>query len=790
MAELIADRYEVRSYLGRGGMGEVFLARDTLLKRQVAIKRIRMTHGFGDVRSAVLRLRREAQAAAVVQHPNVVTVHDLLTVGHDLYIVMEYVDGHSLDDLIRNQGRLDPGVVARIGAQVAAALEAAHRVGVIHRDVKPANILVDASGTTKLADFGIARTVGDTTLTGTGQLIGSVTFMAPEVANGGSATFAADVYSLGASLFAATEGHAPFAKAADVSSPGQVVARLVREAAPPARHAGPLAEVIARMLAKDPAVRPKAAQARLLIEAHDSFVTSSPWRSPQQYALPDLPTIRSTALDSTLQDTLLLGAEGDSPPSASTETTRPPLFESAHEPAEVTMNTIAPSLEVPDGDAAHDGPATAHSARHPVPRNQSLHRTPLRRRLSWGLGAAGLTAVIAMAAFLNLPSPTSPNFGAPTTVNPTSSVTVRPVTEVVATLPVGKNPGSPMVAPDGTVYVTSFDEGTLSAIRHDRILSTMRVGDQPALRLMAPDGTLYVSSDTPRGRTLSAFTAGRPLGTEEISFGQLEVQGEPSLVASAAGTVYMTSYAGGGERGGTVEVIEHGKVTDSLRVGRNPLIDADAQPVVGSGDTLYVPNSADGTVSVIRNRRVTATIPVGNKPLTPAVTLDGTVYVPNNDDGTVSVINGDSVSATIPVGHYPRYATATDNGSVYVSNAGDGTVSVIRAGLVEDTINVGQEAWLVAAPGDIIYAPSSDGTVTVLDQGKVTATHSLEVGQLTTGPDGTAYMTQMEAGNLVVMQGDRIDTIPVGGRPAWPVVDREGTVYVTDTANGTLIVLR
>lgn len=261
MAELIAGRYQVGASLGTGGMGEVFLATDTLQGRQVAIKRIRRPSGSDSTDPAGMqRLRREAQAAALVHHPNVVTIHDLVADGENLYVVMEYVKGQTLAALARARSGVDLSTLGRIGAQIAGALEAAHRVGVIHRDVKPANILVDAEGTAKLADFGIARSVGDDTLTGTGLLIGSLLFMAPEVAGGGPATAASDVYSLGATLFAACEGHAPFAQSA--APPALLLARLLREPAPPASKAGPLAGLIGRMLATDPAQRPTAAETK------------------------------------------------------------------------------------------------------------------------------------------------------------------------------------------------------------------------------------------------------------------------------------------------------------------------------------------------------------------------------------------------------------------------------------------------------------------------------------------------------------------------------------------------
>lgn len=295
MAVLIAGRYDAHSRLGQGAMGEVFLATDTLLRRKVAIKRIRSTPGSDVDQTALERLRREAQSAALVHHPNVVTIHDLVSEDDLIYIVMEYVEGRTLADLIRNGTTLDPLTAARIGSQIAAALEAAHRVGVIHRDVKPANILlVDASGTAKLADFGIARSLGDTSLTGTGLLIGSISFMAPEVANGGRATAASDVYSLGSTLFAATEGHAPFAPPTHDVPPAQILARLLREPAPTARKAGPLAGLIGRMLATDPAERPAAAEARLAMESlteHQALAVSS-WPADPKTLRHDPPTVR------------------------------------------------------------------------------------------------------------------------------------------------------------------------------------------------------------------------------------------------------------------------------------------------------------------------------------------------------------------------------------------------------------------------------------------------------------------------------------------------------------------
>lgn len=260
MSRVIAGRYAIQVSLGRGGMGEVFLAQDQLLQRRVAIKEILSGRDSGLDPVSVERLIREARLAAGIQHPHVVAVHDLIVESGQTYIVMEYLEAQSLAEMIRTQTRLDPTTVARIGSQVAGALEAAHRSGIIHRDVKPSNILIDAAGNAKLADFGIARGSEDSTLTGTGMLIGSIAFMAPEVAKGEPASPAADVFSLGCTLYAATEGHAPFIDAAEPTNGMRTLVRLISQPAPPAVHAGPSAKLLARMLDQDPKARPSAGE--------------------------------------------------------------------------------------------------------------------------------------------------------------------------------------------------------------------------------------------------------------------------------------------------------------------------------------------------------------------------------------------------------------------------------------------------------------------------------------------------------------------------------------------------
>lgn len=204
---MIAGRYRLERQIGRGGSGTVHLALDQVLGRQVAIKRIGLIPGSDS--AELERAEREARLAAALNHPNVVSVFDLVDEEDVRWLVMEYVDGETLSERVRTSGPMDATEAATLLAQVADALVEAHDHGIVHRDVKPSNIMI-AGGAAKLNDFGIARSEDDPSLTQTGLVTGSPAYLAPEVASGSSATAASDVWSLGATLYHAVTGKPPY----------------------------------------------------------------------------------------------------------------------------------------------------------------------------------------------------------------------------------------------------------------------------------------------------------------------------------------------------------------------------------------------------------------------------------------------------------------------------------------------------------------------------------------------------------------------------------------------------
>ncbi|MET7901694.1 serine/threonine-protein kinase [Streptomyces sp. NPDC005355] len=262
---LIGGRYRLVSRLGHGGMGTVWRAHDQIVDREVAVKEPRVPDNLPERerQTAYQRMEREARAAARIDHPSVVTVHDVVVEDGRPWIVMELVHGHSLGDRLA-EGTLDSREAARIGLAVLGALSAAHEAGVLHRDVKPDNVLLGRNDRVVLTDFGIAQIEGEQGLTETGGFVGSPEFIAPERVLGQRPGPASDLWSLGVVLYAAVEGMSPFRRS---HTPATLQAVLAAEPQTPARGAGALGTLIMQLLRKDPAMRPVAAEVRQTLES-------------------------------------------------------------------------------------------------------------------------------------------------------------------------------------------------------------------------------------------------------------------------------------------------------------------------------------------------------------------------------------------------------------------------------------------------------------------------------------------------------------------------------------------
>jgi hypothetical protein len=282
-ARLVADRYRLDQPIGAGAMGVVWRAHDVRLDRTVALKELLMQPGLAEVEAETARARamREGRIAARLQHPHAICVYDVALDGGSTgagdrvvpWLVMEYLPSRSLATVLAEQGTLSPHEAARVGRQVAAALAAAHKAGIVHRDVKPGNILLGRNGTVKITDFGISRASWDATVTRTGVLAGTPAYFAPEVARGELPGPAGDVFSLGSTLYAAVEGEPPFGLDENTLALLRTVAEgRVR----PPQQAGPLSAVLMQLLADDPRRRPSMFDAAAALGAVEGVAAAAP----------------------------------------------------------------------------------------------------------------------------------------------------------------------------------------------------------------------------------------------------------------------------------------------------------------------------------------------------------------------------------------------------------------------------------------------------------------------------------------------------------------------------------
>lgn len=353
---MLDGRYELDREIGRGGMGSVWLGRDTVLGRAVALKQIGMAPGGGAL--DLDRAEREAHLAARINHQNVVAVFDLVADGGLQWLVMEHIDGPTLAGLIAEHGAYDPEALAPVVMQVAGALAAAHEHGIVHRDVKPSNILLTRDGIAKLSDFGIARAQADASLTQTGLVTGSPAYLSPEVATGRTATAASDVWSLGATVFHSLAGHPPYEVGDNVLG---AMYRIVHEDPPRLEGGGLLAPLVEAMMQRDPDARPTMAEVERAVTGSATALVD-----PGHAAEP------TVALD-------LEATQGFSPFAEDAGPRPTTAFRPLGEP-------IASPVEIPSADDAA---------------NDNNHRGRGPRRL-W-LAAGAVAAIIIITAFAVIP---------------------------------------------------------------------------------------------------------------------------------------------------------------------------------------------------------------------------------------------------------------------------------------------------------------------------------------------------------------------------------------------------
>jgi serine/threonine protein kinase, bacterial len=610
-------RYRLIEVLGHGGMGVVWRAHDPIFDRFVALKVL--PANLADDQVFQQRFRQEALAAAGLDEPHIVPIYDFGEVEDRLFVTMRLIEGQSLETLIE-AGPLEPARAVFIIEQIASALDAAHRVKLVHRDVKPSNILIADNDFAYLIDFGIARSIGKPGLTSTGATIGTWAYMAPERFRVTTPAPSSDTYALACVLHQSLTGQLPF----PTESLEQILLAHIQEPPPKASSLRPalpaaLDEVIATGMAKNPEQRYQTA--RDLASAARLALTSGP--------RPDEDTHDGG-----------LPAGGGSAAETSNETLKR------------SRPHIAADRDLP-ADSASDDPIDQAA--------QDLDPGPARKRsrLVPTLMVAGVLAVIAAVALaVILLGDRGPAYRA------------------TATVPVGKYPEGVAVDPaTRAVYVANRGDGTVSVIDGSTraVTATVPVGFNPEGAAVDP-GTHAVYVPNNGDGTVSIIDGSTHTVTATVPVGKYPVG---VAVDPGTHTVYVPNNGDG-----TVSIIDGSTHTGTatVPVGKHPVAAA-ADPTT---HTIYIPNRGDGTVSVIdgSTHTVTATVPVGEGPSGAAVDPGNhTIYVPNSSEGTVSVIDGltRTVTATVPVGKDPaRLAVDPSNHAVYVANYGDGTVALIE----------------------------------------------------------------------------------------------------------------
>jgi serine/threonine-protein kinase len=656
--------YRLDGLIGRGGMGEVHRAHDLDRDRVVALKL--MPRHLGADPAFRLRFEAEARVAARMRNPHVIPIHDYGEIDGRLFIDMRLVDGVDLKTRIERERRLSPAQAVTITAQVAGALDAAHREGLVHRDVKPSNVLTVDDDFVYLIDFGLARELAAPRMTVSGMTLGTLAYMAPERFDGlGDHTV--DVYALACVLHEMLTGQAPFPVQdflaimhAHAATPAPRASRMV-PGVPPA-----LDEVVARGLAKDPARRYRtagelAAAARAaLTQAPPVF--PGPPMAPAAVMVPDRPTVSAPHLTSPVRlsprELEVLTRGGRRPPGVVAG-----LVIAGAMVLVIALVVVIVLAEVGGSDD--------------LPERYTVSDDGVTESVG---GSTPVPAVVGLVRIGNSPrnvalSADGQRLYATNRDDNTVSVVDTAKDEVVGTMQIGGGSGPEGIAvtPDGrTSFVVDNDAAAVDVIDNTTgtVRRTIPVSVSPTDVVVGPDGkTAYVT--TTDGGALLA------MDTRQV-VKAVSADGRPqSLALSRDGrTAYVTD---GGTSALLVVDTTDFRVTGRIEVGAGP----DGVALSPDGRTAYVVNIDDDSLSVVdlAAGAVSATIEVGRRPISVAVNPDGrTAYVTNNDSGSVSVIDTGSRSliGSVEVGAAPEAVVMAPDGSrAYVVNSGDGTISVL-----------------------------------------------------------------------------------------------------------------
>ncbi|MDD7968401.1 serine/threonine-protein kinase [Actinomycetospora lemnae] len=721
-------QYELQSLIGRGGMGEVYLAHDDRRDREVALKLL--PEGLGKDADYERRFRRESYRAARLREPHVIPIHDYGEVDGRLYIDMRLVDGQDLATLLAAEGALPPERAVALVGQVAEALDAAHEADLIHRDVKPANILVTPNDFVYVADFGIAHSVGQTqsTATSNGAAAGTLDYMAPERFTNGTIGPRTDVYSLACVLFECLTGTKPFLGG---DFPTQVYAHVYLEPRRPSEInpgvSAALDAVVARGLAKDPDERfasagdlARAAREALHAGQTVGFATAAPTAAATTVS-PMAPPAGATAV--------LAAPTGTSDPT-----------------------TTIPAPRVGDADAAHVSPTGSPSTPStppaapptPPPAPPTPPPTPPARPAGDGSGGSApkrrralVTVLVAVGAVLAVLAAV----GLVALLGGTSS-------------PGGASPGVPFDPEAGPrVVATSVARPTVGA--------TVQVGSTPGYMEIAPSGDFgYIANRAAGVITVFDTTRNAPTGVIPVP------DGGPQFVAfSPDGSRAYVSIFNQDYSLNEVGVLDTESGTFIARVptGKRPF----ALDVSPDGRKVYVPNHDSGSLTVIdtATNTVVNTIALAPNPHWVDISPDGTrVYAANHESNVISTIDTstDTVLGTVAVGKSPHSIIRhTTKPLVFNANYDDSSVSVtdVNTNRVVATIPTASHPQdiTLSADGKHAYLATVDANfIQVLDTTTFRLTGEVPTGRgptsIAVSPDGRqGYATNLLDGSVTVI---------------------------------------